>query len=128
MVSSLSEHSEQIFQERVLDGRTFRALGERFDVSSQRVEQVFRAFARQHINQIELNLMVARKEGNLLALAIPSGFEPEQNAAINYLHWVLRELKRRDLTIQVHYRPLPEGEIAFLLEDRTNYDEWEPVR
>jgi hypothetical protein len=114
-----TERDEAIFTERVLKGATLEEVGELLDITTQRVHQVARRLIREHIDFIELNLLVAKKEGSLLALAIPDAAEDDQNLAISYLHFVLKALAMREIDVEVHYRPLPGGQIAFLLEDVT---------
>jgi transcriptional regulator with XRE-family HTH domain len=119
--ANILTRDKTIFVEQAFLGTTQRELAERFNITQNRVTQIWREQARKHIDSLELNLMVARKEGNLIGLAIPDAFKEQQDAVIHYLNWCLARLAQRDLKIKVHYRPLPEGQIVFFLEDLTEY-------
>src|SRR5258706_14776107 len=101
MATRKQERMERIMLEHVR-GDTVRAIAEREHVTHQRIHQIVHRAKRLHVDSIELNLLVARKEGNVLVLVIPPALDDDQMASIHYLDFVLRELAARDIKTKLH--------------------------
>ena len=96
----------------------FSAISGSVGVSHETVRKRLRAATHDHIRDIVVNLWQAQRDGQMLLLAIPAGFDAEQNLAIDYLRWVLGQLAELwGIRADVHYRPTPDGAIAFGLTD-----------
>jgi hypothetical protein len=109
-------------QQIVLDREhvpSLRDLGNTHGISHERVRQVVND-ATEHVNRLELDLLVARKEGVAFGLAVPNQNQGDRAIALDYLQWVLARLRERDLLIEVTTKQTSEGLIVFL-EDATNY-------
>jgi hypothetical protein len=113
--------AEQLFYERVFTDTTLRELAEREESPEQTLYARIQSYNRRHIDEIELNAMVAYKEDNVLALAIPAQAADEQELAVRYFDHVVRELRKRDFPVKVHYRATEDGAVACFLE-------WTPER
>jgi hypothetical protein len=112
------DRDETILLDRVIGGDTLPAIGERHGITRQAVHQIITSRALTHTGRIVREMWQAQIDGEILILAIPAGFSEYQNAAVDYLHWVLRELDRLwDIQARVHYVPLLDGGFAFGLED-----------
>ena len=109
-----------MFSERLL-GDTLHEISERHDLSIERVRQVIALHATRHLNELEIALLVARKEGNVLALRVP--FEqPDQDRelALAYFQWAVAQLKKRDLELRVVPSVDSEGPVLYI-DDVTDY-------
>ena len=113
--------AESLFYERLFTDCTLQELGDREGVSHSAIAQQVQRYNRRHIDEIELNLMIACKEDALLALAIPPQAVEAQELAVRYFDHVVRELRKRDFPLQVHYRATEDGSVACFLE-------WTPER
>jgi hypothetical protein len=113
--------AEALFYERIFTECTLQELGDREGVSHSAIAQQIQRYTRCHLDQIELNLMVAYKEDALLALAIPQQAVEAQELAVRYFDHVVRELRKRDLPLHVHYRATEDGSVGCFLE-------WTPER
>lgn len=112
---------EDLFYEHALKGATFAQLAPKRMVSAEYTRILVRGFVRDHVNRIEMELMVCRRTDQLLMLAVPDQAAESQTLALRYVDFVTRELERRCVQVEVHYRALPDGGVAFLLEDITDY-------
>ncbi len=112
----LSEKSQQIVLERDV-GDTLAQIAERHGVSHQRVAAIVRD-ATELVTKIELDLMVARKTDEQCAYVIPYG--PDYTLAMQFCDWIVAQLRKRDLDIQVETRRASNG-IALLISDVTDY-------
>jgi hypothetical protein len=114
----LSERDQGIVLAR-MRGETLDTISRPLGITRERVRQIV-VDATEHINRLELELLVARKEGVLLGLAIPNQEQQDRAIALDYLDWVLARLRERELDIKVTRRYTSEGLVVFL-EDRTRY-------
>jgi hypothetical protein len=112
------DRDAQVLLERI-SGDTLKEVGDRHDLSIEGARLVILREARRHIDKLVLDMWVAQKQGTLLTLAIPAGFDDDgQQLAVHYLEWVLDQMAQRDdVDIRVHYRPGLDGSCAFALED-----------
>ena len=117
-----SQDKQRIVLERER-GHTLQAIALRRGISYQRVQTIVRE-AREHIDRLEMHLLVSRKEGVAFGLAIPNQEQQYRAIALDYLAWILDRLRARDLDIEVTTKNTSEGIIVFL-EDQTNYSEEE---
>ncbi len=108
-----------MFSERLL-GDTLQEIGERHDLSIERVRQVIALHATRHLNELEMQLLVCQKEGTALALRVP--FEPadDMELGLAYFRWAVAELKKRDLALRVVPSVDSEGPVLYI-EDATDY-------
>lgn len=113
------ERDQQILFDRVR-GDTLVEIGSRHGVSHQAVSQIVVREGRQHVDRLETQLMVARKEGNAIALVVPFQEPSDYQAVLRYWAWVLDALRARDIDIRATTRPTPNG-LVLLLEDVTDY-------
>jgi hypothetical protein len=113
--------AEALFNERIFTDVTLKELGDREGVSHSAIAQQVQRYNRRHIDEIELNLMIASKEDALMALIVPEQAVESQELAVRYFDHVVRELRKRDLALQVHYRAAEDGSVACFLE-------WTPER
>jgi hypothetical protein len=116
MLSVLSEKSQAIVLQRE-QGVTLAAIGEQFGVSHQRVSAIVRD-ATELVTRVELDLMVARKTGEVCAYLIPYG--PNYTLAMDFSAWLVRQLRRRDIELTVSTRRASNG-LALVIEDVTDY-------
>ena len=121
-VEFVSQRDQKIVLERERVP-SLRALGRQFGMSHERIRTVVRE-ATEHINRLEMELLVARKEGVAFGLAIPNQEQQYRAIALDYLQWVVKRLRARDLDIEVTTKQTSEGLIVFLA-DQTNYSEEE---
>jgi hypothetical protein len=112
----LSAKSQEILLERER-GAPQAELAERHDVTQQRVAAIIRD-ATELVTKIELDLVVARKKGEVGAFVVPYG--PDYELAMAFGAWLVHRLRDRDLDIRVTTRRAPNG-LALLLEDVTDY-------
>ena len=113
------QRDQQIFFERVR-GDTVAGIGSRHGVSHQAVSQIVVRERNRHLDRLEMQLMVARREGQVVGLAVPNQAQDDRVLALRYFAWVLDALRARDLEIKVETRPTSEGLVLFL-EDVTDY-------
>lgn len=112
----MSERNQRIVVERE-QGDTIVQLGERYGVSHQRVAAIVRV-ARELVDQVELDLMVARRTDEACIYLIPFG--PDYQASLAFCDWIVGQLRKRDVEVQVECRRASNG-IAMLLTDVTDY-------
>lgn len=111
----MEDRDREVLLERI-GGATLREIGERHDLTAEGVRLVVVRAAREHIDQIVLDMWVAQKEDKLLALAVPAW--ADQDLAAEYFAWVAGELKQRDeVDVRLRYRPTPDGSFVFVIED-----------
>jgi hypothetical protein len=112
----LSEQSQNIVLERER-GDSLNTIARRYGVSHQRVAGIF-ADATKFVSKIELDLMVARKTGEQVAVLIPH--TPDYTLGMQFATWVIDRLRRRDIDLRVETRRAHNG-IALLITDVTDY-------
>jgi hypothetical protein len=110
----LSERDQQIVMERER-GDTLVQIGQRYGISNQRVSAIM-AGATELVNRIDLDLMVARKTGEVCAYLIPYG--PDYTLALDFSSWLIKRLRDRGMELDVTTRRAHNG-LALLLEDVT---------
>ena len=117
-MSDRDQRDQAILMEHV-GGDSFRELGERHGLSAMRCHAIFRREARLHVEDVLLGMWAAQKEDALLVLAVPPGFEQEQQLVYRYVDWLLGELVEEGAEPHVHYRPAGfDGGFVMAIEDR----------
>jgi hypothetical protein len=114
----LTTRNQRLVLERAR-GDTLDTIGQRHGISHQRVHMVVRE-ATEHVNQIELELMVARKTGHVCSLLVPYQAQEDRQLALNYFDWVVAQLRAREVDVKATHIPTTAGSV-FLLEDVTQY-------
>jgi hypothetical protein len=109
-----STRDQQIVLERDA-GDTLAEVGRRHGISHQRVSVVM-AKATEFVNQVDLDLMVARKTGEVCAYVIP--YSEHYTTAIDFSQWLIWRLRQRGMVVEVETRRAHNG-IALLLSDAT---------
>lgn len=112
----LDPRNQQIAFDREC-GDPLSAIGKRYGLTKQRVHQIVigSADATEYLNRLEVDLMVARKEGK------PLRFEKSFRDLPGVLH---RLCIIRGLDVEVTIKHSGEA-LTILLEDTTNYSEEE---
>jgi hypothetical protein len=110
----LSVRDQQIVIERD-QGDSTVAIGRRHGISHQRVSAVL-ATATKFVNQVDLDLMVARKTGEQCVYVIP--FSKHYTLAIDFSAWLIRRLRNRGMEVAVETRR-PHNGLVLLLTDVT---------
>jgi hypothetical protein len=110
----LSTRDQQIVLERDRCD-TIVHIGKRHGISHQRVSMVM-SRAPEFVNRVDLDLMVARKTGEVCVYLIPDG--PDYTLAIDFLTWLIRRLRDRGMQVSVETRRAHNG-LALLLIDTT---------
>ena len=100
------------------DGQSLLQLGERYGVSHQRVAAVVRS-ARELVDQVELDLMVARKDGEICIYLVPYG--PDYQMSLAFCDWIVGQLRKRDVEVLALQCRRASNGIAMLLSDVTDY-------
>jgi hypothetical protein len=118
-VAAVDDRNQQILTQR-LGGDTLQQVADRHDLSRQGVRAIVIREGRRQIDALELALMANRKTGDVELFAIPDHSGPDFDLAVDYFQWCVRELAKRGVQTQVHYRPTNSG-VAFGIEDVTNY-------
>jgi hypothetical protein len=112
----LSEKSQAIVLERD-QGAKVDEIAERYEVSHQRVSAIV-TNATALVNSIEMQLLVARKTGEVCAYLIPDS--EHSPVAMAFVDWLVRRLRARDLELEVSTRRASNG-VAVLIEDISDY-------
>ena len=110
----LTVRDQQVVLERDR-GHTTVEIARRHGISHQRVS-VLMARATEFVTQVDLDLMVARKTGEVCAYLIPYG--PDYTLALEWSTWLIKQLRDRGLEVDVQTRRAHNG-IALLLSDVT---------
>ena len=110
----LTVRDQQVVLERAR-GDTVVEIGERHGISHQRVS-VLMARATEFVNQVDLDLMVARKTGEVCAYLIPYG--PDYTLSLDFSTWLIKRLSDRGMEVGVETRRAHNG-IALILTDVT---------
>jgi transcriptional regulator len=108
----LTTRKQKILLERA-QGATVDTIGDRYSISHQRVSVIVLE-ATEHINKLEVDLMVARKEGVPVAFHVPYQRQEDRVIALEYLDWVLARLKDREVEVNVIHQPTTDGNTFFL--------------
>ncbi len=112
----LSERNQQVIVERA-SGETLATVAARHGITRQRVDAIGRS-ATEFVNQVELDLMVARKTGEQCAYLIP--YDENYQLAMAFSDWLIGRLRERDLKLKIETRRASNG-IALLISDVTDY-------
>lgn len=103
--------------QRHFDGRTLSELAVVEGVNSpETIRQRLLKSKRAHITQIAGRLMLARRDGEILWLAIPGNSSADLHAGLVYVDWLLRELEDVTFRCRVHFASKPDG-VAIGLEE-----------
>lgn len=121
-MESINSRDQAIVLDRE-HGGSLRDIARRHGVSHERVRQIV-SDATEHVNRVEMHLLVARKEAWAFGLGIPNQDQQYRAIALDYLEWILGRLRARDLDIAVTTKNTSEGLIVFLA-DTTDYSEEE---
>lgn len=114
------ERNVTMFTER-LRGDTLAKIGEPRKLTAERVRQIVAVQATEHLNDLEVALAVARKEGNVLALKVPFDQpDKDMSLAFSYFLWAVAELEKRDIEVRVVPSMEADGPVLYI-EDVTNY-------
>ena len=96
-------------------GDTLADIGQRHGISHQRVSAVVNR-ATEFVNKVDLDLMVARKTGEVVVYVIPYG--PDYTLAIDFSTWLVKRLRDRGMEVDIETRRAHNG-LALLLSDVT---------
>ncbi|MFA9272364.1 MAG: hypothetical protein ACEQSX_16745, partial [Baekduiaceae bacterium] len=88
-----------------LRGRTLRDIAADTGLTPEGVRFVVAREGRRQIDDIVLRLMVARRTGDLYALAVPDHGGPDFDLAMSYVQWVVGELTERGVKVAAPDRP-----------------------
>ena len=110
----LSTRDQAIVLERER-GDTVVEVGKRHGISHQRVSRVM-ANATEFVNKVDLDLMVARRTGEVCVLVIPYG--PDYTRALDFGQWLIGRPRDRGMVLEVETRRATDG-LALLLTDAT---------
>lgn len=111
----LGERSQRIVLERAR-GDTLQSIGARHGISYQRVQTIVRD-ATRHIDHLELELLKARKTGEVVGLAVPYQEQSDRQLALDYFDWVVSRLRSRGVRVRVTHKPTTEGSVLFIEEE-----------
>ena len=109
----LSHRTQQMVVQREVNGLSHRTVGKAFGVTPQRIAIAVKE-ARQFLVELELELMKARKTGEVVGYAIPHG--PDRQTALDYFNWCVRQLRERGVEVIVERRGTPNGDVMFLTD------------
>jgi hypothetical protein len=115
MTDSTQERDEAVMLRRIA-GDTLRDIADDYDLSIEGARIVSNRAIRRHTTEVLCSMWDAQRQGELLTLAIPDAAHPDQQMAVHYLDWLLRQLDGV-ARVKVHYRPTAEGHVCFALED-----------
>lgn len=121
MTPPKAERNHEMLMERVC-GTSLEQIGQRHGITRQMAHRVVVREAQKHVDQVELQLMVAAKQDQAFALVIPNQIQEDRQIALDYLAWIVRELRRRDVEIAVETKTTTEGLVVLLTDvvtDRT---------
>ena len=96
-------------------GDTTVELGRRYKISHQRVSAVM-ARATAFVDQVDLDLMVARRTGEVCVFIVPFGVD--YTLAIDFSTWLIKRLRDRGMTVDIETRRATNG-LALILTDVT---------
>ena len=113
---------EQILQEFVA-GDSFRTIGRRHGFSHEQARRVVRKRVRQHVDDLELLIMVAQKEGVELTYPVPGTSGPFADAVVEYVRLMAAELAERGVRCAIRYTPTPDGFALGLVPETTKNEE-----
>ena len=99
-----------------ISGETLHGIGRRHGISHVAARNVIIREGRRHVDQIELQLMVAAKQDRAFGLAIPAQLQDDRAVALSYLAWIVRELRDRGVEIEVETKPTPDGLLVVLTD------------
>jgi hypothetical protein len=108
--------SDRAVLDEHIAGASFRDIGARHGISHERARQVYVREARAHVDKIELDMLACRKSGEAFLLLIPNG--PDRTLALDYLSWVVKQLRSRDIAVAVRVHTTTAG-LAVELADET---------
>jgi Sigma-70, region 4 len=117
--ASREERQQQAIDGR-LHGATYAEIGEVLGISGEAARRLVQRAWTKVIDALEMELMVARKTGDVLALPIPFGeaFEFE----IERARLTVEKLRERGVQVEVGYAPKPDG-LVLSIADVTRYGE-----
>ena len=98
-------------------GDGFRTIGRRLGVSHEQARRLWARQNREHLDNIELALMVAakyeamgrREDADWPVIPVPFQDQTGWQAALALLQATVDELRRRDVPVRVHSLPTPAG-------------------
>ena len=105
-----SERDQEIVLERDR-GDTVVEIGQRHGISHQRVSVVM-ANATEIVNKCDLDLMLARKTGEVCGYLIPFG--PDYSTALDFSTWLIKRLRDRGMVVDIETRRTTNGLVLFL--------------
>jgi transcriptional regulator len=106
----ISTRDQQVVLEREC-GDTIVEIGQRHGISHQRVSVLVNR-ATEFVNKVDLDLMVARRSAEVVAILIPFG--PDYTTGIDFQMWLVRRLKERGMQLDVEVRHVHNGLCLFL--------------
>jgi transcriptional regulator len=109
-VQMLTTRDQRIVLERQR-GDTIVEIARRHGISHQRVS-VVTANATRFASRAYLDLMVARKTGEVVAYLVPFG--PDYTLALAFSDWLIQELRSMGMEVGVETRGVHNGLIVFL--------------
>jgi hypothetical protein len=115
VVVAKAERNREILMERV-GGQTLEAIAANHGITRQMVHMVLVREVRRHVDEIELQMMVAAKEKKVFALAIPNQMQADRAMALDYASWVIKQLRRRDVEVAVETVNTPAGTVIVLTD------------
>jgi hypothetical protein len=96
-------------------GETTGELAERYGISHQRVSYLV-ARATESVNRVDLDLVVARKTGEVVVYVIP--YSPDYTLALDFSMWLIKRLRDGGMVVDIETRRAHNG-LALLLSDVT---------
>lgn len=102
-----------------IGGATLQQIGDAHGVTPQTVHVIVNRTGRRHVEDVLLGMWSAQRADALLVLAVPAGFDHEQQLTLKYAEWLVGELVEHGAEPQLHYRPAGfDGGFVIALEDR----------
>lgn len=102
--------------ERHFSGESLREVADERGCSHQTIATQLRDIKRDHITRLAGSLMVARKTGEMLWLAVPTTTGSELAPWLRYFAWVMEELEGLTFRTKITVKTFPDG-FAFGFEE-----------
>jgi hypothetical protein len=96
-------------------GETITELGRQHGISHQRISAVM-GRATEFVNQLDLDLMVASRTGEVCVYVIP--YRPDYTLALDFSMYLIERLHDRGTEVDIETRTAHNG-LALLLTDTT---------
>src|SRR4051812_35830479 len=84
-------------------------------VTQARIHQYDSSF-RKHLDELQLQLMLASATGEVLGLIVPNQHMADRQVALDYFDLVVKKLRERHIAVKVRHVPTVNGSVFFLEE------------